>query len=351
MKLFKAFFLGLMILVGVNSALVLSTAYLEGDTTQNARMSGSTQGGTGIIIKASGLVSDVMLYKIFVGDIYPCSIPAEGIQAGFISCKTTAISTNSDLKGLSISVYYSMSAHDVPGATFDYLVDSTPLLHYVYPLASPPESMLYFFGQHRVASVGDGLRSTGDVHGLYIGDAQCSMLDIPQPYVGNVNSFDKILCHQSKTLEGGKYKAHEEMVVGKSFSIPSIEPTRFAGEEYYEHIVVPTVESVFPSSGLPASQILTITGTGFSSYNSNNEVTVDGVPCAVTDSTSTSITCTRAAMNGATSTLLSTDASPQVNGWIKGSGFSYTRYDYDSRFTTYSSLKTALDAGTSLTVL
>ena len=51
--------------------LTLLNAYLENDSTQSANLQGSLAGGTGVIIKATGLVMDPTLYQVYIGD-YPC---------------------------------------------------------------------------------------------------------------------------------------------------------------------------------------------------------------------------------------------------------------------------------------
>ena len=179
--------------------LSLLTAYLEGDTSNSQSLQGSLSGGTNIIIKATGLGMNANEYVVTVGD-FPCKISAEGLQSSFISCETTATGSTSDIKNQFITVYYQFSSYEVPGRNFDYLADTTPIIRYVYPLASPPSTLLRFLGNHRASDVGDGQRDFGDVLGLYIGPDQCSMQEIDQIYAGNTNYFDQILCVQSKTL-------------------------------------------------------------------------------------------------------------------------------------------------------
>lgn len=128
-------------------------------------------------------------------------------------------------------------------------------------------------------------------------------------------------------------------------------PTNFENE-YYEHIIVPTVESVSPSSGLLGGHEITITGSGFSRFNEENEVTVDGLACSITESTENSITCNRAAKTDASSSQLETDSGSQVNGWIGGSGFRYWKYEVSSSTpSSYSTWKDSLDNGDSYTPL
>ena len=75
---------------------------------------------------------------------------------------------------------------------------------------------------------------------------------------------------------------------------------------------------------------------------------MDGLDCAVTDSTETEIKCLREAKaDPSASTQLETDplvVDPQVNGWIGGAGFKYEKYALGP--TSYADWKAASDAGT-----
>ncbi|XP_060573258.1 fibrocystin-L-like isoform X2 [Ruditapes philippinarum] len=71
-------------------------------------------------------------------------------------------------------------------------------------------------------------------------------------------------------------------------------PTACSGDCSFEwkSSVTPTVTAVSPSTGTSAlSTSIDITGTGFSTDKTMNNVTIGGVACTVTDSTATSITC------------------------------------------------------------
>lgn len=50
---------------------------------------------------------------------------------------------------------------------------------------------------------------------------------------------------------------------------------------YYEHVVYPSITEISPRSGFQTGQMLTITGTGFSTNPSDITVSVDGVDCDV----------------------------------------------------------------------
>ncbi|XP_048254094.1 fibrocystin-L-like [Haliotis rufescens] len=68
--------------------------------------------------------------------------------------------------------------------------------------------------------------------------------------------------------------------------------TTYPSETFtYSSAATPTVSSVTPTNGIGGNAV-TIAGTGYSSTNSDNAVTVGGVTCTVTASSPTSITCT-----------------------------------------------------------
>ena len=232
--------------------LQLGNAYLASDDSQSGPLSGSVMGGTEIIIQATGLTGMAGDYAVSVGD-YFCAIAADGVQSNRISCLTSPTGGNSDVKDLPITVYYNMGSYEVTGKDFDYLVGQTPIISYVFPQAASPLSLLHYFGTHRIVDSGDGLRSWGDIKSVHIGDSLCNLENVDQVFAGNANSFDEIRCRQSKTLEGGKYTTKTKVLVGDSQSDPSIVPTNFEGE-YYEHVVVPTIETVSPNTGLLAGQ-------------------------------------------------------------------------------------------------
>lgn len=68
--------------------------------------------------------------------------------------------------------------------------------------------------------------------------------------------------------------------------------TTYPSETFtYSSAATPTVSSVTPTNGIGGNAV-TIAGTGYSSTDSDNAVTVGGATCTVTASSPTSITCT-----------------------------------------------------------
>lgn len=82
-------------------------------------------------------------------------------------------------------------------------------------------------------------------------------------------------------------------------------------------------------SGSINGQDLVIKGTGFSLDKSDVSVEVDGVPCAVSESTFTQVKCKLARKTTQSANLTSNSATP-TNTYISGSGFFYQRFSINS---------------------
>lgn len=163
--------------------------------TPSVILTGSLRGGRTVYIEGVGFPNDPNQIQVWIGP-YPCLIPADGSTPIAITCVTTDTSSPVDVRGYPITVISQKSAYTVPLATFNYLYGDTPQLNSVFPSASIAATRLYFFGIHRVLSVGDGQRNMGDFIGLYVGDAICSMFDIYQDYL-TYNDYGKAQCDQS----------------------------------------------------------------------------------------------------------------------------------------------------------
>lgn len=102
----------------------------------------------------------------------------------------------------------------------------------------------------------------GDFLGLYVGGSLCSMFDIDQGSI-SYNGINRVQCVQSPVQEAGKYNITEHVVAGwakKDYTMrkPSL------SKIYYEHTVLPSVQSFTPVEGFKTGQDLVIQGTGFS---------------------------------------------------------------------------------------
>ena len=190
------------------------------------------------MIVATGLTGMSSDYIVTVGD-YFCNIEADGVQSNRISCRTSPTGGDVDEKNLPIKVYYNQGIYSVP-QDFDYLIDSTPLIYFTYPSAAPSNTLLHFYGKHRIRDSGDNLRDWGDIEGMYVGDGICNLENVEQIYSGNSNSDDYLICQQAKVQEAGKYSVKTSVVSGYSKSDEWMTLTNFEGESY-EHVVVPTV--------------------------------------------------------------------------------------------------------------
>jgi hypothetical protein len=128
---------------------------------------------------------------------------------------------------------------------------------------------------------------------------------------------------------GGYYNVTEWVTPGYATKAARLEYGSISQNTSYEFIVQPTVTGLSSNTGGQAGQTLTINGTGFSINPAQVSVQVAGLPCTVVISSPYQVVCT-VAPSPASSTfglLPTTTTGTQVNGFISGSGLSYTRYD------------------------
>jgi hypothetical protein len=93
----------------------------------------------------------------------------------------------------------------------------------------------------------------------------------------------------------------------------------------YHFVVLPMVNDTTKTGSINGQDVL-IKGTGFSPDITKISVSVDGVNCAVSESTLSQIKCKleKKATENATTTLSTSETnSTQVNGFDSGSGFFY----------------------------
>jgi hypothetical protein len=149
---------------------------------------------------------------------------------------------------------------------------------------------------------------------------------------------------------GGYYNVTEWVTPGYATKAARLEYGSISQNTSYEFIVQPTVTGLSSNTGGQAGQTLTINGTGFSTNPAQVSVQVAGLPCTVVISSPYQVVCT-VAPSPASSTfglLPTTTTGTQVNGFISGSGLSYTRYDITNLSTkTVAGVQAALAANAS----
>jgi hypothetical protein len=143
-------------------------------------MSGSLMGGTAIHIKASGLSLDPTQTTILLQNsgstiAFPCNIPADGIVDGALTCITTP--SNKQVSNLMINIYTNINSIPtyVPFATqssytYSYQNSFTPVVYDIFPAVAIGNTMLNYYGIHRISDLGDGLRNMGDIIKMKVGN-------------------------------------------------------------------------------------------------------------------------------------------------------------------------------------
>lgn len=109
---------------------------------------------------------------------------------------------------------------------------------------------------------------------------------------------------------------------------------------------MPSISSVTPNKGALSGQDIMIGGSGFSKDKTKMQVTVDGVNCAISSSTTTQLSCRISPKQSSNSASLpSSSSQAPLNNYIAGTGFKYTRYDIKSLSTkTLAGFKAAVGA-------
>ena len=158
------------------------------------------------------------------------------------------------------------------------------------------------------------------------------------------SSYSRLKCDQSNTQEAGRYTAKEHVNAGYSWSNHFMRRTH-TNNSYYEHTVLPGINSISPSSGYVYGNQLTIDGIGFPTDKTRASVSVDGVSCLVSSSTSSQIVCDLEEKTTQSKKVeMENASSTQSFPYVGGSGFKYTRYDIAHLSPrTSRGLKTAVD--------
>jgi len=229
-------------------------------------------GGTQIHIKATGLSPDPSQIKVLLQNSantisYPCKVPADGLVPGALTCITAP--SFYPVSGLTVYVYStddngftSLAYLSDTKYTYSYLDSYTPMVYDIYPAVAIGNTMLNYYGIHRITKLGDGLRDTGDIIEMNIGDEICNVFDIGQADI-NPNAPSIINCKSSYLKKAGKYAVSEYLTPGNSAAYFKLRRTSFL-DENYNFVVLPNITSISPNSGAVGGQILTIKGSGFS---------------------------------------------------------------------------------------
>lgn len=137
-----------------------------------------------------------------------------------MSCETTDCgsdgSSTSGITNLEIKVIVSGQIAVAP-QEFSYKSSDTPEITDVFPSTSIGQTILNYYGQHRVIDYGDGERDLGDFNSVLIFDQQCGLFDIAQDYI-NYNSNTRLQCEQSSEQEAGRGHVKTHVTAGYSQS-------------------------------------------------------------------------------------------------------------------------------------
>lgn len=290
---------------------------------------GSLKGGTALYIHGVGFDPSATNNQIFVGT-YPCDTTAKGVTLDTITCDTTA-PTGTALYSLPTTVMVAGKAPvtcSTSSCVFSYTWAATPFLYGVYPRTAAANDQIKWYGMHRISQLGDGRSNFDYIRGLYIGSSICSRFDIIEAPI-DPNSQQFITCAIAPIQAGGYYNVTEWVAPGYADKNARMLYGSIKKNINYEFIVQPRVLSVNSHQGGDFGQTITINGNGFSTDSTQIQVKAANVPCDVTSSTETQVTCkVRPNPNGNTFGVLPTNtAGTQLKGFLSGSGLTYKRYD------------------------
>lgn len=198
-------FLCLALLLSCVSSEALQLYSVSSSPTQIINPQGSIRGGTAIFISGVGFDTSAANNQVFIGP-YPCIVPAKGASPTVLSCVTSDTKQNNDIYNLPIIVTVNGQQQSLTNeqGCFSYVNIKTPLITELFPASSHANTLVNFYGTHRITNLGDGNRDMGDVISMKIGDTLCGRFDIVQSSIA-ANSGDTISCRQSTVQRGGKY--------------------------------------------------------------------------------------------------------------------------------------------------
>lgn len=252
-------------------------------------------GGTDLYIHGAGFDPSDQNTVTMVGD-YPCLTALKGVTLDTITCRTTQ-PTGQALTNLPIRVFVTNKGAvecSTSSCAFSYKDASTPKLYSVYPRSGSPTEFVKYMGIHRVTSLSDGstdptLFQVSSVE-LKIGEKICTRIDLMEPPI-NANSLQPVTCNIANDAEGGYYNVTEWTTPGYAQKSTKMLYGSVSNQLSYEFIVQPLVKGVSAHSGGSQGRSISIQGSGFSTDINKISVTVAGLPCTVTSSSSTNIDC------------------------------------------------------------
>jgi hypothetical protein len=136
-------------------------------------------------------------------------VPADGVTDSSMACITEATPNGAEFGNLQVVVninnaQIAYSSDLVPPVYYNFAHSYTPTIYDIFPGAAVGNSMINYYGIHRISNLGDGLRAMGDISKMLVGSELCNRFDILNNPI-SPNSLAYINCSTSYMQEAGKY--------------------------------------------------------------------------------------------------------------------------------------------------
>ena len=162
---------------------------------------------------------------------------------------------------------------------------STPQLKAMIPNAANAGDEVKYYGRQRITS-------SLDIDYVKIGDYRCDATGEDELDAITISSgSDQAAPCVVPSIESGYYSVSQRNLknTGSAQKMNTLPTYRF-NEDPYDFVILPKINSISNQGGSQEGQIITVTGSGFSS-SGQNEVNLGGNQCTILSQSSTEIQC------------------------------------------------------------
>jgi len=172
-----------------------------------------------------------------------------------------------------------------PECNINYSWLNTPTLETIIPSAANSGSDVFFYGVERVSD-------PSEITYILIGSANCYFPDNPNDPTEFEPSENSLVDCTTPANEPGYYNVSQRngLNTGDAWIFDTVHNYKLSTNDYYDFVVIPQISSLSSNLGSYLGQIITITGSGFSSL-STNTVQFSDTNCVISSQTSTQIVC------------------------------------------------------------
>ena len=254
-------------------------------TQSDAYRTGSPVGGAVLYLKGTGLSSDYSASTVLING-QACTVQPSYTSVLQIGCTVPASNTLGNLT-ITVTINGQAATCDPSICYFRYNITTTPILSHICPHTISGNQNISFGGNFRSKSSNDftfnmnnylcdfgktGVQNfdSSDSDNDGFGFAKCNVGQLPAG-VYNV----------SLNVQGKGKCCHHNTAFNKPDDLGRLNNLT----------ILPSIISISSNNGTTSGESLVITGTGFSSLASENEIYHQGVPCKITSCSYSQIKC------------------------------------------------------------